>query len=123
MDSRHIAAGTKLYVGAPVSPMPPERSAAIAALVARVSGIFEAHLPQCFIEGDKEARQVLVVVASARSDIPRIAGDLNAGLVSVIPDGQFLDILPFVQGTVPAGVREARCQIYPAISKPWLKLW
>jgi hypothetical protein len=123
MEQRSLTGGTKLYFGAPASPMPAERSSAIAAAVAQVPGIVEAHLPQCFIEGDDSARQLLAIVVAADANIPQIAGALGARLSAVLPPAEFIDMLPFREGAVTFGVREAKCQIYPAESKPWWKVW
>ena len=109
--------------GAPAKPMPEIMSDAIRQVVAQVPGILEAHLPQCFMEGDKEARQVLVVGVARRSEIPPIAQNLMGKLQLVFPPGQFIDILPFESGAVPPGVRQAGCQIFAAGKKPWWKVW
>jgi SseB protein C-terminal domain len=113
MESRNISGGTKLFFGAPAQPMASNLAAAISNVVASIRGISEAHLPQCFIEGDTAARQVLVVVVPAQTDIPAIARELGPALKSALPAGVFIDMLPFRETAVPAGVREARCQIYP----------
>jgi hypothetical protein len=123
MDQRQLSRGTKLFFGAPASPMPPERSAAIAEAVAQVAGIVEAHLPQCFIEGDDEARQILVIVVAAKSDIAQIAANLSDLLSAALPDGRFIDILPFRESELPSGVRQAKCKIYPRTQSPWWKIW
>jgi len=123
MDQRQIAGGTRNYFGAPATPMPGDRSAAIADLVARVPGVVEAHLPQCFIEGEPGARQVLAIVVSTKEEIPRVCNAIGHGLKGILPEGQFLDILPFRQTSVIPGVREARCQIYPSNAKAWWKVW
>jgi hypothetical protein len=123
MEQRHIPGGTKFYFGAPAQPMHQSRSSAIATVVARVPGIVEAHLPQCFIDGDAEARQVLVVVVSKKTEIARIVGDLNLGLKDVVPGGLFLDILPFAKSKVASGVREAHCKIFPSATKRWWQFW
>ena len=70
MSERTLKAGTKMFFGAPAKPMPEIMVDAIAQVVAQVPGIQEAHLPQCFIEGDKEARQVVVIGVQNRSEIP-----------------------------------------------------
>ncbi len=101
-----------MYFGAPAHPMPETTAKAIAEAVAQVPGIVEAHLPQCFIEGDQEARQVLVVGTQTRHDIPRIAQELMGKLQPVFPPELFIDILPFESGAVPQGVRQAGCQIF-----------
>jgi hypothetical protein len=112
-----------MFFGAPAKPMPEIMADAISQVVAQVPGIAEAHLPQCFVEGDAEARQVLVVGVRNRSEIPQIAQQLMAKLKLVFPPGQFIDILPFESGSIPAGVRQAGCQILAGERKPWWKVW
>jgi hypothetical protein len=62
MSERQVKAGTSIYFGAPAKPMPEMMADAVSQVVAQVPGIVEAHIRQCFIEGDREAQQVLVVV-------------------------------------------------------------
>ena len=123
MSERVIKAGTTIIWGAPAKPMPEVMKDAISQVVAQVPGIIEAHLPQCFIQGEKEARQVLVVGVQTRSEIPRIAQALMGKLQLVFPPGQFIDILPFESGSVPAQVRQAGCQIFAGEKKSWWQLW
>jgi hypothetical protein len=124
MSERTIKAGTSTYWGAPAKPMPEALSKAIAQIVAQVSGIREAHLPQCFIQGDKDARQVLLVCVNNRSEIPRIAEELMAKLNGLFPAGEFIDIFPVDSNSFPPGVREADCQIFLGEKKkPWWKVW
>jgi hypothetical protein len=121
--NEHIKAGTLMVFGAPAKPMPDFMADAIAQVVAQVPGIIEAHLPQCFVEGDPEARQVLVIVVRSRHEIPQIAGALLGKLQHVLPPGEFIDVLPFKAGSVPSGVRQAGCQIFADGKKPWWKVW
>jgi hypothetical protein len=114
MSERTIKAGTSMYFGAPAKPMPKSKSDVISQVVAQVPGIVEAHLPQCFIAGDKEARQVLLVGVQTRGEIPQIAQDLMGKLQLVFPPGQFIDIFPYESGAIPDGVRQAGCQIFAA---------
>ena len=123
MSERTLRAGTDMFFGAPAKPMPEIMADAISQVVAQVPGIVEAHLPQCFIEGDKEARQVLVIGVQSRGEIPQIAQALMGKLQLVFPPGQFIDILPFETGAVPAGVRQAGCQIFVGERKAWWKIW
>jgi hypothetical protein len=123
VSQRTIKEGTNLYFGAPAKPMPTSMADAITKVVAQVPGIVEAHLPQCFIEGDKEARQVLVVGVQRRSEIPQIAEALMGKIQLLFPPGQFIDILPFESGAVPQGVRKANCQIFQAPKNAWWKFW
>jgi hypothetical protein len=123
MSERAIKGGTKMFFGAPAKPMPEIMAHAISQVIAQVPGIVEAHLPQCFIEGDAEARQVLVVGVQNRSEIPQIAQQVMAKLRLVFPPGQFIDILPFESGSLPPGVRQAGCQILIREKKAWWKVW
>jgi len=123
MKERSFKAGTRMFFGAPAKPMPEIMADAISQVVAQVPGIAEAHLPQCFIEGDEEARQVLVIGVQRRDDIPRIAQALTSKLQLVFVPAQFIDILPFASNAVPNGVRKAGCQIFAAVKKPWWKIW
>ena len=123
MSERKLKAGTSMLCGKPAEPMPRIMADAISQVVAQEPGIVEAHLPQCFIEGDQEARQVLVIGVRSRSEIPRIAQALMGKLQLVFPPGQFIDILPFESGGVPGGVRQAGCQIFAGEKKAWWKIW
>ena len=123
MDQRQILRGTTLYFGAPASPMSAERAARITDAVTQISGIAEAHLPQCLIGGDVSPRQVLVIGVASQPDIPRIIRELEQRLNGALPDGDYIDILPFTIPKLFPGVREARCQIFPVTNKPWWKLW
>src|SRR4051812_47730556 len=98
MSERELKKGTKIYWGAPAKPMPEIMADAISQVVAQVPGIVEAHLPQCFIEGDKEARQVLVVGVHSRAEIPQIAQQLMGKLQLLFAPGQFIDVMPFESG-------------------------
>ena len=55
-----------MFFGSPAQPMEVTRSAAVAEAVALVPNIVEAHLPQCYIEGFGEPRQVLVLGVRAK---------------------------------------------------------
>ncbi|MCH7588875.1 MAG: hypothetical protein IIC78_12720 [Chloroflexi bacterium] len=121
MSKRKIKAATKMIFGAPAAPMPEAKTKAIARAVAAVHGITEAHLPQCFIEDDREARQVLVIGVQQRGDIPRIVEELMGGLKFVFSWGEYIDIFPFESAAVPGGVREAGCLIFREQKKPWWK--
>jgi len=107
-----------MYWGTPAKPMPEIMADAILQVVAQVPGIHEAHLPQCFIEGDKEARQVLAISVQSRNEIPRIAKELKGKLQLVFPLGQIIEILLFETGSMPSGVRQAGCQIFTGEKKP-----
>jgi hypothetical protein len=123
MSERTIKAGTNLFWGRPANPMPKIMADAISQAVTEVPGISEAHLPQCFIEGDKEARQVLVIGVHRPNETAWIANELTRKFHPVLPTGQFLDIIPFKSGSVPPEVQQAGCQIFVEAAKPWWKIW
>ena len=123
MGQRRIDKGTKLFFGAPAQPMPASRSVAIRDAVAAVNGVEEAHLPQCFIEGDAQAHQVLVIGVRSKGEIPRIVEELMRSLSHIPMGDQYLDILPFETSSIPQAVRSAGCQIVDTTGKPWWKVW
>jgi hypothetical protein len=123
MSERTVKAGATMFFGAPANPMPEIIADAISQVVAQVPGIVEAHLPQCFIEGDHEARQVLVIGVQSRGEIPQIAQALMGKLQLVFPPAEFIDILPFESGAVPAAIRQAGCRIFARERKAWWKIW
>lgn len=112
-----------MFFGAPAKPMPEIVVDAIGQTVAQVPGIREAYLPQCFIQGDTEARQVLVVGVDNPQRIPEIMEDLMSKMRLVLPAGQFMDILPFPVSALPPGARVAECKVFWTAPKPWWKLW
>jgi hypothetical protein len=123
MNERELEPGTQLFFAAPAQPMPGIMEDAIAQVIAQVPGIFEAHLPECLIEGELDARQVLVIAVRRRREIPQIADILMGKLRLVLAVGQVLDILPFQVDELPPGVKEANCQIFAAKTKPWWNFW
>lgn len=112
-----------MFFGVPANPMPEIMRDAVGQVVAQVPGIGEAYLPQCFIQGDTEARQVLVVGVENAQKIPRIMDELMSKMKLVLPANQFIDIIPFPVSTMPAGARIAKCKIYEAKTRPWWKVW
>ena len=125
MSERTIKAGTTIIFGAPANPMPEIMRDGIAQVVGQVPGVIEAHLPQCFIEGDTDARQVLVISVRSRKEVPHVAEELMGKLKLLFAPGQFIDIIPYV-GAPPESVREARCQIFVSSTleqKPWWRFW
>ena len=123
MSSRFLRAGTQISFGAPATPMPDVIADAIGHLVQQVPGITEAHLPQCFIEGDTEARQVLVIGVRDMEAVPRLIQELTDLLKPVVPVGKLIDIIPFQESKVPTAVRAAGCRIFGQANRPWWKLW
>ncbi|MDD5262711.1 MAG: enhanced serine sensitivity protein SseB C-terminal domain-containing protein [Methylacidiphilales bacterium] len=76
MSERSLPRGTKMFFGAPAKPIPEVLADALGQVVAQVDGICEAYISQTFIEGDSEARQVLVVGVEKKEKIPEIMNDL-----------------------------------------------
>jgi len=123
MNERRLPAGTKMIFGVPALPMPEIMADAICQVVAQVPGIREAYLPQCFIQEDTEARQVLVVGVDNGREIPKIMDELMSKMRLILPENQFVDMLPFPVSTLPGGARVAECKIHGSRPKPWWKVW
>jgi SseB protein C-terminal domain len=124
MSERKMPPGTQLFFGVPAKPMPGIMVDAIGQVVAQVPGIREAYLPQCFIQGDTEARQVLVVGIDNDREIPKIMDELMSKMRLVLPKNQFLDILPFPVSKMPCAARVAECKIHESKPQPrWKVVW
>ncbi|HOE26578.1 MAG: enhanced serine sensitivity protein SseB C-terminal domain-containing protein [Candidatus Aureabacteria bacterium] len=128
MTERKIIAGTTMFFGVPAKPMPEIMADAIGQIVAQVPGIVEAYLPQCYVQGDEAARQVLVVGVTAKDQIPAIMQHLMGKMELVMPPKQFIDILPFQVADMPSEARVAECRVFggskpPERKQPWWKLW
>ena len=112
-----------MFFGEPAKPMPEVMADALGQVVAQVPGICEAYVPQTFIEGDTEARQVLVVGVEKKEMIPDIMQDLMGKMKLLLPAGAFMDILPYASSALPPGARVQKCRIFGTPKKPWWKLW
>lgn len=114
-----------MFFGAPAKPMADVMADALGQVVAQVPGICEAYIPQCFIEGDTEARQVLVVGVEKKEKIPEVMQDLMGKMKLLLSPGVFMDILPYPSTDLPDAARVARCHIYgsPMKTKPWWRFW
>lgn len=123
MNVRRFAAGTTLLFGVPANPMPEVMADAIGQVVAQTPGICEAYLPQCYIQGDESARQVLVLGIDEPARIQSIMETLIGKMRLVLPELQFIDIMPFTTSSLPPGARVARCKIFEAHRKPWWRFW
>src|SRR5262245_41067580 len=125
MDRHTVKAGNQIFMGKPAVPMPACRSEAISKLVASQPGVFEAHLPQCFIPGQMpKATQILFVVF--QNQIVREAMQkIGEGLSTIFPQGEFLDMTAITLGDpLLEAVRGAGCQISSALIEktswlPW----
>lgn len=127
-SERQLSAGTTMFFGVPTNPMPEIMADAIGQVVAQVPGIVEAYLPQCYIQDEEEARQVLVLGVQSKGHIPEIMQDLMGKMELVMPPNQFIDMLPFSTLDLPPGARVAECQIFGGVDekqgqKPWWKIW
>ena len=113
--------------GRPAKPMPSQKSEAIAKAISEVDGLLEAYLPQCYITGDAEARQILVIGVGTKEEIPKVAEGIMAGLKGVFSEGDFIDILPYTTLNLPSAIRDTKLCIFRnpalAISRPWWKFW
>ncbi len=127
MEQRTVNPGTRMFFGEPAEPLPEVLSRAIGQAVAEIPGIEEAYLPQCYIEGDDEARQVLFLGVQSREAIPEIMNALRGRIQAIMPPGQFLDMFPYPGSELPAESRVEACCILspttPRAGKSWWKLW
>ena len=112
-----------MFFGVPSNPMAEIMVDAIGQTVAQVPGICEAYLPQCFIEGDEEARQVLIVGVERKSQIPSVMEDLMGKMALVLPGKVFIDIIPYACADLPEAARVQECRILYRRPKPWWKMW
>lgn len=100
-----------MLFGAPARPMPKIMFDAITQAVAQVPEIREAYVPQCYIKGDKEARQILVIGVDKERRIPEIMESLGGKVQLLFPDGAFVDIIPYVSSLMPKEARIEECRI------------
>jgi hypothetical protein len=83
--------GTVIYMGPPAKPMDCKSSERIGTAVATIPGIFEAHLPQAYIEKVIDpSEQVLVVVLE--DDIATVRPALLEALRRTFPEGSSLAV-------------------------------
>jgi len=94
-----LPAGTTLFIGPPAKPMAADRREGIRSAVLGITGIVEAHLPQCYAKGfiDPSA-QVLVLVLAADAQDSIVVAEVERRLSTVLPQGRSLDILPLRDG-------------------------
>jgi hypothetical protein len=121
-----IPAGTTLRFGAPAQPMAAEIVAQLAAHIAGVAGIAEAHMPMCEMVGSGEPpRQVLVLCCDGTAPVEAAVRAAGEGLTRILPPETYLDIWPLAQGhELLAIVRKTGCQIHPpAPPRPWWRFW
>jgi hypothetical protein len=130
MKTFSIPEGAMVFLGAPAKPMPEHRSAAIRVLVESVSGVTEAHLPQCFVLGVMPAPvQMLVLVLALTRDTENVIREISDGLDAIIPHESSLDIWPMMPNSdFLQDVRSANCRLTGPSSagapvKPWWRFW
>ena len=130
MQPFNVPAGAQILLGAPAKPMPPSDADAIASLVARVDGVQEAHLPQCFVVGVMESpAQILVVLLDTNYDASVALNRIGDGLTDILSKGKHLDVWPVESGnSMLNDVRSAGCEIYRSTAgahnqKPWWRFW
>ena len=127
MEAREIEAGTQILIGAPARPMPSAQSAAIAAMLAKVPGVVEAHLPQVYAPGAMtEPAQVLVVVLRPGADADATLEAINCDLARLLTEDSRLDIFPVSSDSgILKDVRAVGCRILGEArdAKPWWKFW
>jgi hypothetical protein len=120
MTPHTASKGSTFFIGRPAKPMSSERASAITSLVQRVGGIREAHLPQCYNPDSMPApAQVLVVVFAPGFEPQARLQALGEGLVSILPTGEHLDVLPLAESSgLLSNVRGAQMQIFAATPAP-----
>jgi hypothetical protein len=127
MEAREIEAGTQILIGAPAQPMPSAQSAAIAAMLAKVPGVVEAHLPQVYAPGAMtEPAQVLVVVLRPGADADATLQAINCDLARLLTEDSRLDIFPVASDSgILKDVRAVGCRILgdAHVEKSWWKFW
>ncbi|HEX8162689.1 MAG TPA: enhanced serine sensitivity protein SseB C-terminal domain-containing protein [Pyrinomonadaceae bacterium] len=127
MEAREIEAGTQILIGAPARPMPSAQSAAIAAVLAKVPGVVEAHLPQVYAPGAMtEPAQVLVVVLGPGADADATLDAINCDLARLLTEDSRLDIFPVASDSgILKDVRAVGCRILGEARgpKPWWRFW
>ena len=101
---RELKDGTRVYFAKPATRVAPELNDALSNAIDQVPGIVEAHLPQYFAEGDKQARLVLVIGVIREADIAAVIPMLAEKLKTAIPPSETLEILPYSEVEIPAAV-------------------
>jgi hypothetical protein len=106
-----LPAGTQVYIGAPVQPLPAELVKRIEQALGDVPGIREAHLPQVYIEGkiDPPAQVLMIVLDQEFStQLPAIKDALRR----ILPGDRFMDIFELREDSpILAAVRSAGCKL------------
>ena len=114
-----------MLFGSPANPMDDGMVDGFRQVVAQVPGIEEAYLPQCYIEGDETAQQVLIVGVSKQGDIQNVMPILMEKLRLLLGEGNFIDVMPFPTRRIPSEAKVIPLTSGTLISgnRPWWKLW
>ena len=107
MDKKEFKKGVKMFFGVPANPMSKALVDVIAQSIVQIPDISEAYLPQCYIEGEKEARQVLVIGVGNDKDIPDIMQNL----------------INRMKLSLPSEARVKECKIFGDSSHSSKKAW
>jgi hypothetical protein len=93
LEAKPVAQGEWL-IAAPAHPRPPAQVDAIAAMLADIGQVQEAHLPLCSAPGVTDgSRQVLVVVLEPGSDVRTVMQAIDGGLQKVLGTADSLDMM------------------------------
>lgn len=113
-DVFEIPLGSRVFLGAPVNSILQEAVDLLRNLVAKESGVIEAHIPQCYIPTIMtEPRQVLFVICSSRSSAEQSVSSITHHLAKSTLLCEMVDIFPLtITHELVGAVRNANCQIY-----------
>ena len=102
-----------MYLGAPAKPFPETVVVRLRDLVQTISGVFEAHIPQCYAPGVmKDPSQILVVITREGADMAAILTELEEKLHEFLPNRATLDVWPLgLQSDMVQAVRRANCPL------------
>jgi hypothetical protein len=127
-DDTTLPSGTTLLIGPPTgAQLSHEARAALAAAVAELPGVVEAHVPQISAAGSgSPPRQVLFLVLDEDARSERVLQALEPRLNAIVPEGAALDLLPLtLQHELLPAVRNAGSRIFvaPERARPWWRFW
>ncbi|MDQ8201830.1 enhanced serine sensitivity protein SseB C-terminal domain-containing protein [Pelagicoccus sp. SDUM812003] len=124
MNERKITAGTQILFGSPAKPIGKVMVDEIRQVINQTEGIHEAYLPQCYILGDEEASQVLVLGLKKSYDVKEVLEESGPKIQMLFGEGRFLDILPFRYGSVPPEAKQVICvEPKEEKEKKWWEIW
>src|SRR5260370_41858388 len=91
----NLPPGTTLYIGQSANPLAPETQAKIAFAISGVSGIAEAHLPQCYAKGLVDPSAQILPLALEPGVTPgNVMPQVQENMRAALPPGKFIDIFP-----------------------------